>query len=89
MLLMQHLGGFLLRRELPGKLRDLHSLHRRLACPAARMFRAALTSRSWSAPHAAHVQLRTLSGLGPSLTPHSEQTWLDGAKRPILQNVRP
>lgn len=59
------------------------------ARPAARMFRAAFTSRSWTVPHAAHCQVRTLSGLGPSLVPHSEQTWLVGTNRPIRWNSRP
>src|SRR5882724_9275581 len=45
------------------------------ARPAARMLRAALTSRSCTAPQAAHLQTRTPSGLGPSITPHAEQVW--------------
>jgi len=40
------------------------------------MFLAAFTSRSWTVPHAWHVHSRTLSGLGPSVTPHAEHTWL-------------
>src|SRR5690349_21284828 len=36
--------------------------------PRASTLRAAFTSRSWTVPHAAQVQTRTLSGLGPSLT---------------------
>ena len=59
------------------------------ARPAAKMFLAAFTSRSWTVPHAAHVHCRTLSRLGPSLTPHAEHTWLVGSNRPILANVRP
>ena len=46
-------------------------------------------SRSWTVLHAAHVQLRTLSGFGPSLTPQAEHTWLVGSNRPILTNLRP
>jgi hypothetical protein len=53
------------------------------------MFLAAFTSRSWTVPHAAHVQIRTLSGLGPSFTPQAEHTWPVGSNRPILANVRP
>ena len=53
------------------------------------MFFAAFTSRSWTVWHAAHVQVRTLSGLGPSLAPQAEQTWLVGSNRPILRNWRP
>jgi hypothetical protein len=53
------------------------------------MFFAAFTSRSWTAPHAAHVHSRTLSGFGPSLTPQAEHAWLVGSNRPILANVRP
>ena len=39
------------------------------------MFWAAFTSRSCTVPHAAQVHSRTLSGLGPSFTPHAEHTW--------------
>ena len=57
--------------------------------PRARMFLAAFTSRSWTAPHASHVHPRTLSGFGPSLTPHAEHTWLVGSHRPIRRKSRP
>lgn len=53
------------------------------------MFLAALTSRSRTAPHAPHCHSRTLSGLGPSFTPHAEQTCEVGSQRPIFPNVRP
>src|SRR5450631_4915190 len=53
------------------------------------MFLAAFTSRSWTVPHAAHVHTRTCSGLGPSFTPHAEQTCDVGSNRPIRANVRP
>ena len=53
------------------------------------MFFAALTSRSWTAPHAVHCHARTCSGFEPPLTPHDEQTWLVGSNRPILRNWRP
>ncbi len=53
------------------------------------MFLAAFTSRSWTAPHSLQVRSRTASGLGPSLAPHAEQTWLAGSNRPILRNSRP
>src|SRR5580704_6938668 len=59
------------------------------ARPAAKMFFAAFTSRSWTVSHAAQVQVRTLSGFGPSFTPHAEHTWDVGSNRPILPNVRP
>jgi hypothetical protein len=52
------------------------------------MVRAAFTSRSCVTPHAAHVQVRTRSGLGPSLTPHAEHTWLVGSQRPVRPKVR-
>ena len=52
------------------------------ARPAARMFRAAFTSRSCTAPHAAHDQTRTPSGLGPSFAPQPEQVWDVGTNRP-------
>src|SRR5512146_2792940 len=57
--------------------------------PRAAMFRAAFTSRSWTVPHAAHVHVLTCSGLGPSLAPHAEQTWLVGSNRPALRKSRP
>jgi hypothetical protein len=53
------------------------------------MFLAALMSRSWAAPQAPQVQVRTLSGFGPSFTPHPEHTWDVGTNRPIWWNVRP
>jgi hypothetical protein len=52
------------------------------------MFLAAFTSRSWTVPHAAHSHSRTCSGLGPSFTPHAEQTWLVGSNWPIFRNSR-
>ena len=51
------------------------------------MFLAALTSRSWTVPHSLHCHSRTCSGLGPSLTPHAEQTWLVGSNRPIFAEL--
>jgi hypothetical protein len=45
------------------------------ARPAAKMLRAASMSRSCTAPQAAQVQVRTDSGFGPSLVPHSEHIW--------------
>src|SRR5258705_10402780 len=57
--------------------------------PRASTFLAAFTSRSWTVPHAAHVQVRTLSGLGPSLTPQAGHTWLGGSNPPILAKARP
>src|SRR5690606_25009042 len=59
------------------------------ARPAARMFLAALTSRSWTVPHSLHVHDRTCKGLGPSRAPHAEHTWEVGANRLIRANVRP
>ena len=59
------------------------------ARPAAKMFLAAFTSRSWTVPHAAQAQIRMLSGFGPSFTPQAEHTWLVGSNRPIRANVRP
>ncbi len=53
------------------------------------MFLAALTSLSWTVPHALHVHSRTCSGLGPSFAPHAEHTWLAGSQRPIPRNSRP
>jgi hypothetical protein len=53
------------------------------------MFLAALRSRSCTAPHAAHTHSRMLSGLGPSLTPQAEHTWLAGSNRPTRVKQRP
>jgi hypothetical protein len=53
------------------------------------MFLAAFTSRSWSDPHAVQAHSRMLSGLGPSLAPQHEHTWLVGSNRPTLLNPRP
>jgi hypothetical protein len=52
------------------------------ARPTAKMFLAALTSRSWIVPHAAHVHWRTCSGLGPSFTPPLRETAGGRAKTP-------
>jgi len=52
------------------------------------MFLAAFMSRSWTVPHAVHVQERTCRGFGPSLTPQVEQTCEVGSNRPILAKVR-
>jgi hypothetical protein len=57
--------------------------------PRASTFFAALWSRSCRVPHAVQVHSRTCSGLGPSLTPHAEHTWLVGSNRPIFRKVRP
>src|ERR1700733_6806164 len=53
------------------------------------MFLAALTSRSWTAPHVAHFHSRMCSGLGPSFIPHAEHTCEVGSNRPTLVNRRP
>jgi len=57
--------------------------------PRASTFLAAFRSRSWTVPHAWQVQARTASGLGPSLTPHAEQTCDVGSNRPTFANRRP
>src|SRR5438874_9340697 len=57
--------------------------------PRATMFLAAFTSRSCTIPQAAHVHSRTFNGLGPSFTPHAEQTWLVGSNLPTLAKTRP
>ena len=53
------------------------------------MFTAAFTSRSSHTPQPWHCQTRMLSGLGPSLTPQAEHTWLVGSNRPTRWNLRP
>src|SRR6185437_8878501 len=57
--------------------------------PRASTLRAAFTSRSWIIPQAVQVHSRTASGLGPSLTPHAEHTWLVGSNRPTRRNSLP
>jgi len=53
------------------------------ARPAARMFFAALTSRSCTTPQPVHCHTRTRSALGPFLNPHAEQTCVVGSHRPM------
>src|SRR5262249_56122318 len=50
---------------------------------------AALMSRSRCAPHPPHCQVRTCSGLGPSLAPQAEQVCEVGVNRPTRWNCRP
>lgn len=50
----------------------------RMRFPSASMFLAALTSRSWCAPHAGQSHDRTDSGRASSLYPQAEQVLLDG-----------
>jgi len=52
------------------------------------MFLAAFTSRSWTIPHAWQAHSRTLSGFGPSFTPHALHTCEVGSQRPIFRNSR-
>src|SRR5688572_3629094 len=56
--------------------------------PWANTLIAALTSRSWTAPHR-QVHDRTFSGLGPSSLPHTEHVCDVGANRSILAKARP
>jgi len=58
------------------------------ARPAARMFRAALPSRSCTTPHA-QVHSRTASGFGSDTIPHAEQSRVDGNHLSTLTTVRP
>ena len=53
------------------------------------MFNAAFQSRSRNAPQFGHSHSRTLSGFGPSLRPHCEQTWLLGHHRSTWMALRP
>src|SRR5665213_3399594 len=56
--------------------------------PSTRMFLAAFRSRSWVMPHCGQVQDLTARGFFPELTPHPEQSWLDGNQRLTLTTVR-
>src|SRR4029453_12816260 len=60
------------------------------ARPAARMLRAAFTSRSWAAAHTEQVQARTLSPacpFGPVLAPQAEHCCEDGHHRSMRTTV--
>ena len=85
-------GGFLLQHQPPPLVVVLRRFHRRLASPCA-PGRGCSWPRSrpghGPSPHVAQVHWRTPSGLGPSLTPQAEHTWLVGSNRPTLANVRP
>lgn len=59
------------------------------ASPAAKILRAALTSRSCCVPHCGHVQARTDSGIEPWVWPHVEHRLLDGYQRSMPISVRP
>ena len=59
------------------------------ASPAAKMLRAALTSRSWAAPHSGHSHDRTSSGMFSFTNPQQAQRLLDGKNRPISTYVLP
>src|SRR5690606_1041237 len=58
------------------------------ASPAARMLRAALTSRSWAAPQA-HCQVRTFSGIFSCRVPHAEHSLEEGNQRSTTSSSRP
>ena len=58
------------------------------ARPAARIFLAALWSRSWTEPHP-QVHARTFSGFLSPTVPHVEHILVDGNHRSIRWNVRP
>lgn len=59
------------------------------AGPAARMLRAALTSRSWLLPHSGQLHCRTLNGMAGMTCPHSLHRLLDGYQRSMQSKVRP
>ena len=56
--------------------------------PSTRMFLAAFRSRSWVMPHSVQVQDLTARGFFPELTPHPEQSWLEGNQRLTRTTVR-
>ena len=53
------------------------------ASPAAKIFCAAFTSRSWVVPHSGHSQDRTFSSSLSLTNPQQEQRLLEGKKRSI------
>src|ERR1017187_3412449 len=56
--------------------------------PSTRMFLAAFRSRSWVRPHSVQVQDLTARGFLPELTPHPEQSRLEGNQPLTLTTVR-
>ena len=60
-----------------------------ILCPSASTLRAALRSRSCSAPHRGQVHDLTASGLGPSSCPQVEHSRDDGNLRSTFTTVRP
>src|SRR5690606_11067187 len=52
------------------------------------MFLAALTSRSWTAPHR-QAHDRTFNGIDPATAPQAEHSLLLGNQRSIFTRVRP
>src|SRR5690606_1260758 len=58
------------------------------ARPAARMLIAALTSRSWTAPHG-QAHSRTFSGIDSASAPQAEHSFELGNQRSIFTRVRP
>ena len=59
------------------------------ASPAAKMLRAAFTSRSWVVPHSGHSHDRTSSGMFSFTNPQQEQRLVDGKNFPISTYVLP
>ena len=59
------------------------------ASPAAKIFRAALMSRSWILPHSGQTQSRTFNGIFGTVCPQSEHRLLDGYQRSMPISVRP
>lgn len=59
------------------------------ASPAARIFLAALWSRSWCDPHSGHSHERTANGKEESVYPQPEQRFEDGKNWSMATSDRP
>src|SRR5436853_7619738 len=57
--------------------------------PSARMFLAALRSRSWQTPHSGQTHSRTSSGRSSPTWRHAWHILLEGYQRSIWMRVRP
>src|SRR5690554_1123529 len=89
---MAEARGFPIHRESDTKTGSMpltFSPRANTASPAALMLIAALMSRSCSAAHSGHVQVRTCSGISGITCPQSEQRLLDGYHGSIADSCRP
>src|SRR6266566_8944487 len=89
-----HLQDFLFQRSLPERALARPGLTAspqasNTVSPTACMFFAALTSRSWTTPHAGHVQTRTSNAKESRRCPQSKQRLEEGYHLSILTRFLP